>query len=103
MKRGNIRTHKDYKHDGWKIQGRKNGLWIDVWDEEREKQGLTKDLIFDLEYDACGYLLGFVEWMASQSVMDTITDAHKSILNKGKGIRKKRKAVKQAKRRNRKK
>ena len=66
MKRGNLRTQRDYKQNIWKIQGRKNGIWVDAWDEEREEKGLPKDLIFDLEYDACGYLLSFVDHVNEQ-------------------------------------
>ena len=99
IKRGNLRTHKDHKTNLWKIQGRKNGIWVDAWDEDREKQGLPKDLIFDLEYDACGYLLGFIEWVKTDSRIYT-----PSLLStrNNKKVRNKRKMVKQSKRRNRK-
>ena len=63
MKRGNLRVNKDHQLQKWVVQGRKNGFWVTAWDEEREKRGLDKLLAFDLKYDACGYLLGFIDWI----------------------------------------
>lgn len=63
MKRGNIRTWHDYKYKGWRIQGRKNNVWVNVNDEDRAKlHNIHPELIFDLEYDACAYLQAFIEW-----------------------------------------
>ena len=66
MKRGNLRVNKDYQLQKWVVQGRRNGIWITLQDEEREKRGLDKLLVFDLKYDACGYLLGLIDWIVME-------------------------------------
>lgn len=109
MKRGNLRVHKDYKLNMWKIQGKKRGIWVDAWDEEREKRGLPKDLIFDLQYDACGYLQMFIDWIKEDSKVQRslprgdANGADVVAIEKAKKDRKKRqKMAKKSKRRNRK-
>ena len=109
MKRGRLRTSKDYKLDKWKIQGKKKGVWIDASDDDREKRGLPKDLIFDLEYDACAYLQGFIDWVTEDSKIQRALPAgdmngpNVIAIDKTKANRKKKqKLAKQSKRRNRK-
>lgn len=61
MKRGNVRTAKVYLTENGKkkikfaLQGRRNGTWLQAVDGKKE-------LIFDLEYDACAQLLAFEEY-----------------------------------------
>ena len=65
MRIGNLRTkHKVIEgKDKWIVQGRKQGAgWESCYDPEREKKGLDKWLIFDLEYDACGMVVAFAQW-----------------------------------------
>ena len=110
MKRGRLRTTKDYKTNKYKIQGKKKGIWVDAWDEEREKRGLPKELIFDLEYDACGYLQGFIDWAMEDRKIEKMLPAGDAnganviAIEKVKADRekkKKQKMAKQSKRRNR--
>jgi hypothetical protein len=65
MRVGRFSTSKHYI-DGkikWAILGEKeNGEKVVCFDEHRR----PKELIFDLEYDACGYLTGYVEWQTGE-------------------------------------
>lgn len=61
MKRGNLRVSKDYKIKKWTVQGRRNGVWYNTKDN-------GKGLVFDLQYDACGYLQGFLDWVGDQKI-----------------------------------
>jgi len=63
MRYGNLKVAKFYSEGKykWAVYGRERklfGRWIVCFDEKRK----SKELIFDLEYDACGYLQGFIEW-----------------------------------------
>jgi len=71
MKRGNLRVHHDYKYDGWRIQGRKNGVWVNAQDEDRIQQGLHPELLFDYQYDACAYLKGYIDWIKDNQSIPT--------------------------------
>jgi len=108
MKRGNLRTYHDYNTDTWIIQGKKNGRWVNAWDEERLKRGLEKYLIFNLEYDACGYLQGLIDWLKDQNTLrkkhrpllkNTVQNFTKSIKTISKN---KKRMIKKSKRKNRK-
>lgn len=110
MKRGKLRVAKDYQLNVFRIQGRKNGVWVDVWDEEREKRGLTKELIFDLKYDACGYLQGLLDWIKDMNMQNkTAAPNQKEYKNMNKMTKSKRKTktrkkiANESKKRNRKK
>ena len=56
MKRGSLRVSKDYRLRKWVIQGRRNGIWYNTKYE-------GQSLIFDLQYDACSYFQGFLDWV----------------------------------------
>lgn len=65
MKVGRFSIAKHYTNNGikWAVMGKKdNGEKVVCFDEHRE----PKELLFDLEYDACGYLAGFVEWQTGE-------------------------------------
>lgn len=66
MKRGKIRTVRDYDNGGFKIQGNNGTCWVDVWENEETKTILR----FDLEYDACAYI---------DSVYEAINDKKQEI------------------------
>lgn len=72
MKRGSLRVAKDHTDNLWHIQGRKNGQWCNATDAERKEMGLPEDLAFELKYDACGYLVWFIDWVTGESVNDKI-------------------------------
>jgi hypothetical protein len=61
MKRGSLRVSRDYKIKKWVIQGRRNGIWYNTKHEGHK-------LLFDLQYDACGYLQGFLDWVSEQKI-----------------------------------
>lgn len=62
MKRGNIRTHKKYitkdgeKYILWEIQGRRNGVWLPVYEMNKETQK-KEPLLFSTEKEAVDTLL----------------------------------------------
>lgn len=112
MRIGNLRTkHKVIEgKDKYIVQGRKQGAgWESCYDPEREKQGLDKWLIFDLEYDACGMVVSFAEWFQEYNKMNTphLTQQQKELIAKRIGnrqMRRKRKAISnKSKKKNRKK
>lgn len=82
MKRGKLRVSRQHKDGKWGIEGRNrsNGAWVLCFDEEREKRGLDNWLLFDLKYDACGYLQGFVDWMEEQRKNSLIGNSSKQAL-----------------------
>ena len=104
MKRGNLRTVKDYTLNCYVIQGRKNGRWVNAWDEEREKRGLSKHLYFHLEYDACGYLQGLLDWIGEQKIVKNAMAQTSIPKDKVKFVHKtRRKMINKSKRQNRRK
>lgn len=62
MKRGNARTIKKYVNENGKhiirfaVEVRFNGIWHQAIDPKSKK-----DIVFDLEYDACGRILAALE------------------------------------------
>jgi hypothetical protein len=112
MKRGNLRVAKAHKTDQWGIEGRNNSArtWVLCFDDDREKRGLDKWLLFDLKYDACAYLEGFLDWLKERDTQNRISHSSKQALkaaynNKSKEQikrKRKRKKERQNKKRNRK-
>ena len=107
MKRGRLRTHHDYKIDKWIIQGRRNNNWTLVSADIKEK-GKFENLIFDLEYDACGFLEGWTEWQREQAVENNILGSLDNTIKKVIAVDKKKKkqrnkAAKKARKQERKK
>jgi hypothetical protein len=80
MKVGRFSIAKQYIEGKikWAVMGKKdNGEKVVCFDELRK----PKELIFDIEYDACGYLTGFVEWQTGELLQRRISQ--KMALNHG--------------------
>lgn len=112
MKVGRFKIGKVYVGENktikWAVYGKTvDKRWVVCFDETRH----PKDLVFDLEYDACGYLDGFIEWQTGELMQhqlaasaaervfgeqERVVRADKKAKNKAK-----RKMAKQARRRNR--
>jgi len=116
MQIGHLRVSRDHAKKKWAIQGRKNGKWINCFDEERiDRFGIDKWLLFDLKYDACGALLAYVEIMEEidkkqntssykkrKSPLQTMISNDNRIEKQLRQRKIKRKMVKQSRRKNRK-
>jgi hypothetical protein len=99
MKRGNLRVAYDPDNRQWAIQGRKiNGAWYNSFDEDRKKLNQSADLLFDLKYDACCWLQGFIDYHQEQRPVKQAISAMQQTKKKSK-----KKIVKKSKRINRKK
>ena len=71
MKFGNLKVGKSYNPDGgfkWAVFGRhpKTRQWVILYDDQKEPK---QWLIFDLQFDACCYLQGFVDWQKEEMGM----------------------------------
>ena len=109
MKVGRFSIAKQYIEGKikWAVMGKKdNGETVVCFDTLRN----PKELIFDLEYDACGYLTGFVEWQTGELLQRNIVQkmAHDRYgkartVNPVKGTKNKakRKMAKRSRKRNR--
>jgi len=110
MKIGKFKIKKVYLEENgkmkikWGIFGRKmfGFPWVLCFDTSRT----PPNLVFDLEYDACGYLQGFVEWEIDQNKGRSISVSPKQekvkITNiKNKNTRIKRHMAKISRRKNR--
>lgn len=65
MRIGRFKVSKIYHNDKtqWAIYGiNDKRIWVVCFDETRK----PKELMFDLQYDACAYLEGFVEWQTGE-------------------------------------
>jgi hypothetical protein len=98
MKRGKLKVSKDYNLNAWVIQGKKNGIWVNVSDG-------SKNLTFDLKYDACAYLQGLIDWVEDKNKINNYPKTQSTTNNvtkqKSKQVSKaKKKIIKRSKRRN---
>lgn len=78
MRVGKFKIGKVYPNDKtqWAIMGRgSSGRWVVCLDQQRK----PADLLFDLEYDACAYLEGFIEWQTGELLQRQI--AQKNLSN----------------------
>jgi hypothetical protein len=110
MKIGKFKIKKVYTEDKkikWGVFGRRSfGYpWILCYDDFRN----PKELVFDLEYDCCCYLWGFVEFVNEQSLGRSISPrktppelfSNKRNNKKINQIKKKRKIAKASRAKNR--
>jgi hypothetical protein len=109
MRIGRFEIKKHYEEGKpfkWAVMGRNDrGQLVVCFDDTRR----PKELLFDLQYDACGYLQGFVEWMRedyeSRKLTEKIQQAKKQSRSgnsaKKTKNRAKAKLAKQARKKNR--
>jgi hypothetical protein len=67
MRVGRFKIGKVYENNKtqWAVLGRTDqGQWVVCFDETRH----PKELLFDLQYDACAYLEGFIEWRTGEAL-----------------------------------
>lgn len=91
MRAGRFKIGKVYENGKvqWAVFGRNDqNLWVVCFDETRN----PKELLFDLEYDACGYLEGFIEWQTGEMLQHHLASAAAERM-----FRKQEKTVKAAK------
>jgi hypothetical protein len=72
MRIGRFKIGKVYPEGGkvqWAVLGKNDKkLWVLCFDETRR----PKELLFDLQFDACAYLEGFVEWQTGELLQHRI-------------------------------
>jgi hypothetical protein len=111
MRVGRFKVGKVYENNKtkWAVFGKNQlRIWVVCYDETRN----PKDLVFDLEYDACAYLEGFIEWQTEEIMQQGLAaKAAESVFGKGQGqsvnadkrkrIKAKKKMAKLSRKRNR--